>query len=67
MEIFRNFKSLFLLLLKFSVFSAYLFNHKHECMHIISFSIIHILSVREKKIGEHIHNKIQAYIYTACD
>ena len=29
MEIFYNFNSLFLLLLIFSVFSAYLFNHKH--------------------------------------
>ena len=36
-------------------------------VYILSFSIIHIFSARKKEIGEHIHNKIQAYIYTACD
>ena len=36
-------------------------------VYILSFSIIHIFSVREKEIGENIHNEIQAYIYTAFD
>ena len=36
-------------------------------VYILSFLIIHIFSAREKEIGENIHNKIQAYIYTACD
>ena len=36
-------------------------------VYILPFSIIHIFSAREKEIGEHIHNKIQVNIYTACD
>ena len=36
-------------------------------VYILPFSIIHIFLAREKEIGEHIHKKIQAYIYTASD